>query len=278
MTSIVESEVAFSPDFLRRYVIPDATRERLLAMPWLMPYWVDSNGDMRFVTQSFLVESGGRRILVDTCLGNDKERKNPDFHRLQTPFLERLSEVGVEPGAIDIVLCTHLHFDHVGWNTRWIDGRWLPTFANARYLFSRREWEHWGQRPGHAFVVEDSLKPLFEAGLVDLVDTSEGGWSVTDEVSLVPTPGHSPGHVSVKITSGGHTAIITGDTIHHPCQVGHPEWTSPADSDAKQARATREALLEAARTEGTLVIGTHFAEPAAGRVTGLAGAMRLAGE
>ena len=278
MTSVLESEVAFSPEFLRRYVIPEATPERLLAMPWLMPHWVDAKGDMRFVTQSFLVESCAKRIIVDTCLGNDKERKNPAFHRLQTPFLERLAALGAEPEAVDIVLCTHLHFDHVGWNTRWVDGRWVPTFPHARYLFSRREWDHWRAKPGHAHVVEDSLQPLFEAGQVDLVEVTEAGWPVTDEVSLVPTPGHSPGHVSVRIGSGGRTAIITGDALHHPCQIGHPEWTSPADSDAAQARATREAMLERAEADGALVIGSHFAEPAAGRVTGEQGERRFIGE
>lgn len=277
VSAVLESATAFSPEFLRRYVLPDATRERISQIPWLAPAWADENGDLRFVSQAFLLESQGTRILVDTCLGNDKERKNPAFHRLQTPFLERLLAAGSRPGDVDVVLCTHLHFDHVGWNTRLVDGRWVPTFPRARHLLSRREWEHWGERPGHALVVEDSIRPLFEAGLVDLVDAGEDGFAVTPEVSLVPTPGHTPGHVSVLIRSGGREALITGDLMHHPCQVAHPEWSSPADTDPAQARATREAILEAAAREGRLVMGTHFAPPAVGLVVGGPGGRRFIG-
>lgn len=263
VTAVIESADAFSPEFVRGYVLPDATREALLAMPWLAPHWVDESGDPRFVSQTFLVESRGRRILVDTCLGNDKERKNPAFHRLQTPFLERLAAAGAAPDDIDVVLCTHLHFDHVGWNTRWTGDRWVPTFTRARYLFARDEWAHWDARAAHGYVMNDSLRPVMDAGLVDLVATDH---VITDEVALVPTPGHTPGHVSVRIRSDGAEAIITGDVLHHPCQVAHPEWTNLADTDRAHALATRIALLDDAAARGVLVIGSHFAPPAAGQV------------
>lgn len=285
VVAILETDRAFSAEFLRT-LLPDATRERVREIEWLSPRWAEASGDLRFWTQTFVVRSAGRVVLVDTCLGNDKERKNPAFHRLATPFLERLDLVGVRPDEVDLVVCTHLHFDHVGWNTRRdVGGRWVPTFPNARYLFSRREWEHWGSRPGHAYVVEDSIRPLFEAGLVDLVDlvdpvnvgeashgTHVGAgierFPITSEVSLVPTPGHSPGHCSVLIESRGEVALITGDLIHHPCQVAHPEWGSPADSDGVRALATRQRVLGWARETGATVIGTHFAAPAAGRIVG----------
>lgn len=280
--AILETDQAFSPDFMRT-LLPDASRERVRGIDWLSPRWADASGDLRFWTQTFIVRSAGRVVLVDTCLGNDKERKNPAFHRLTTPFLERLSAAAVRPENVDIVVCTHLHFDHVGWNTRRDDeGNWVPTFPNARYLFSRREWEHWGARPGHAYVVEDSIRPLFEAGQVDLVDAVDVGeasrgdnvgaaldrFPLTTEVSLVPTPGHSPGHCSVLIESRGERALITGDLIHHPCQVAHPEWASPADTDGAMALATRQRILSWARETGATLIGTHFAAPAAGRIVG----------
>lgn len=273
--AILETDQAFSPDFMRT-LIPDASRERVRSIDWLSPRWADESGDLRFWTQTFVVRSAGRVMLVDTCLGNDKERRNPAFHRLATPFLERLDLVGVRPDDVDIVVCTHLHFDHVGWNTRRDEGgRWVPTFPNARYLFSRREWEHWGSRPGHAYVVEDSIRPLFEAGLVDLIDVGEvldgaglARFPITTGVSLVPTPGHSPGHCSVLIESRGERALITGDLIHHPCQVAHPEWGSPADTDGSMALATRQRVLKWARETAASLVGTHFAAPAAGRIVG----------
>ena len=265
VTAVLESSAAFSPDFLRAHVLPDATREAVLAMPWLAPSWATPEGDLRFVTQALVVRSAGRVILVDTCLGNDKPRKNPAFDRLQTPFLDRLATLGLSPEAIDVVVCTHLHFDHVGWNTRWDGARWVPTFPRARYLVSRREWDHWAARPSHGYVFADSLTPLAEAGLVDRVDLPH---ALTPDVTLVAAPGHTPGHAVVAIASGGEQAMITGDALHHPCQVTRPDWTSPADSDRAAAQATREALLAELRASRGLLIGTHFADPCAGHIVG----------
>lgn len=263
ITAVIESTEAFTPEFVRKHVLPAATPEALAALPWLAPHWVDEAGDPRLVSQTFLVASCGRRILVDTCLGNDKERRNPAFHRLQTPLLDRLAAAGAAPEDIDVVLCTHLHFDHVGWNTRWTGAAWVPTFPRARYLFARDEWAHWEARAAHGYVMNDSLRPVMDAGLADLVAPDH---AITDEVALFPTPGHTPGHVSVRIRSGGAEAIITGDALHHPCQIAHPEWPSLADSDREAAHATRAALIDDAAARGVLVIGTHFAPPAAGDV------------
>ncbi|TNF23203.1 MAG: MBL fold metallo-hydrolase, partial [Deltaproteobacteria bacterium] len=256
VTVVMETTDRMGGEFVRRNVIPDATRERLAALPWLAPDWLDAAGDPYLVTQAFVLQSGGVTIVVDTCLGDDKERRNPAFHALKTGFLERLAAAGVAPEAVDVVLCTHLHFDHVGWNTRWDGARWVPTFPRARYLFARVEWEHWGAHGGLDYVLNDSVRPVFAAGLADLVETDH---VVTPEVALVPTPGHTPGHVSVRIRSRGEEALVTGDMIHHPCQVGHPEWTGPADSDRALAHATRAAALEDAAARDVLVLGTHFA-------------------
>lgn len=265
ITAVIETTDAFPGPFLREYVIPDATPEALRELPWLAPSWVDEDGEPRFVTQALLVESQGVKILVDTCLGNDKDRKSAAFHKLATPFVERLAARGAAPRDIAYVMCTHLHFDHVGWNTRWsqTEGRWVPTFERARYLFARSEWQHWSAREGHSYVIEDSIRPVFDAGLVDLVETDH---VITEEVSLLPTPGHTPGHVSVRIRSRGAEAVITGDMMHHPCQIARPEWTGPADSDRALAEATRRDFLREAVARGVVVVGTHFAPPAAGRL------------
>jgi glyoxylase-like metal-dependent hydrolase (beta-lactamase superfamily II) len=163
-------------------------------------------------------------------------------------------------------LCTHLHVDHVGWNTMLVDGKWVSTFPKARYLMGRVEFAHWrGQheRDDMAAIFADSVKPVHEAGLVDLVETDH---RVSDEISLVPTIGHTPGHVSVLIRSQGEQALITGDFMHHPCQIARPHWSSTADSDPDQAQQTRERMLAELAGRPVLVIGTHFAGATAGHI------------
>lgn len=263
VTAVIESTDVFPGAFVRDHLLPEATPAALRAMPWLAPHWADPDGEPRFVSQTFLITTSSQRILVDTCIGNDKPRKNPLFDRLATPFLDRLASAGATPEAIDVVLCTHLHFDHVGWNTRREGARWIPTFPRARYLFSRAEWEHWSARAGHSYVIDDSIRPLLDADLVDLVDLPH---TITDEIDLVPTPGHTPGHASVRLRSAGVEALITGDLIHHPCQVAHPEWKNLADTDPELAHATRTAVLDDVERRHVLLFGTHFAPPAAGHL------------
>jgi glyoxylase-like metal-dependent hydrolase (beta-lactamase superfamily II) len=162
-------------------------------------------------------------------------------------------------------MCTHLHVDHVGWNTMLVDGKWVPTFENARYLYGETEFEHWrGEGEGdYGPLLADSIMPVFDAGLVDLVQQDQ---QICPEIRLVPTPGHTPGHVSVMIESKGESALITGDFLHHPCQFAHPEWSSSPDVDRPQAIATRRAIYEKLAGSPTLVIGTHFATPTAGHL------------
>jgi glyoxylase-like metal-dependent hydrolase (beta-lactamase superfamily II) len=206
-----------------------------------------------------VIETPSRRIVVDTGLGNDKEgRSVPTWNNRKTPFLEAMTAAGFPPDSIDTVFCTHLHVDHVGWNTKLVDGKWLPTFNNARYVFGRTEYEHWrdhSKAPDKAAVFEDSVRPIVDAGRADLVASDH---KLADEISLIPTPGHSPGHFSLLINSDGEEALLTGDVAHHPCQMAHLDWSSTADSDPGQSAATRRELFARFTDTPTLVIGGHF--------------------
>ncbi|MEZ5230655.1 MAG: MBL fold metallo-hydrolase [Acidimicrobiales bacterium] len=173
------------------------------------------------------------------------------------------------------MLCTHLHFDHVGWNTVRVDDRWVPTFPNARYLIAATELDH-VRRDDHMGVLEPSVQPLLDAGLVDAVATDH---RVTSEVRLLPTPGHTPGHVSVTIESAGRRATITGDAVHSPLQFTYPELAaSRFDHDSMQSTETRRALIEAHADVDVLVLGTHFAPPAAGHLHTVDGTVRFLGQ
>jgi glyoxylase-like metal-dependent hydrolase (beta-lactamase superfamily II) len=208
-------------------------------------------------------------------VGNDKDRGGrPPFHMLHTAFLEDLRAAGVAPESIDVVLCTHLHVDHVGWNTRLERGRWVPTFPRARYLFARREWEHWSAERDDDTVriMADSVTPIVEAGLATLVEADH---RISDELWLEPTPGHTPGHVSVRLRSGDADAVITGDLMHHPIQMAEPQWCSHFDVDPEQARKTRRAFCERYADRPVTVLGTHFHHPTAGRIVTHGPAWRL---
>jgi glyoxylase-like metal-dependent hydrolase (beta-lactamase superfamily II) len=165
--------------------------------------------------------------------------------------------------GVDVVICTHLHVDHVGWNTRLSDGRWVPTFPRARYLFARREWEHWTgeDEEGTKRILADSVAPVLEAGLAHLVEMDH---RVADGIWLEPTPGHTPGHVSVRLASDGAEAVITGDLMHHPVQVAEPGWQSSFDTDPTRARETRRAFCARYADRPVAVLGTHFHHPTAG--------------
>jgi len=263
ITKVVELEATGGS----RFILPDATRDAVIGIDWLHPHFMDDDGRLIMSIHALIVETPDRRIMVDTCLGNDKQRAIPGWHMRTGPFLHDIVAAGYPRESIDTVLCTHLHVDHVGWNTMLVDGKWVPTFPNARYLMGQKEFEHWRAR-GAANArgddpFSDSVKPVFDAGLVDLVAADQ---VICPEIRLEPTPGHTPGHVSVRISSKGEEALITGDVMHHPCQMARPDWASAADSDPDQARATRRALLDRCAGAPLLVIGTHFAGPTAGRV------------
>ncbi len=244
-------------------IIPEATRERLREIGWLYPHFVDEGGRMRGSIHALIIETPDRTIMVDTCVGNDKERGNAAWNQLQTTFLDDMAKAGYAIDQVDNVLCTHLHIDHVGWNTMLVDGKWMPTFPKARYLMGQVEFDHWRQHEDtdQAVVMADSVLPVFDAGLVDLVPTDH---KICDQVSLIPTVGHTPGHVSVMIRSQGEEAMITGDFIHHPCQFAHPEWSASVDTDPVQSAVTRRDVFGQYAETPTLIIGTHFHTPTAG--------------
>lgn len=262
VTRISESVVPLPPTSL----LPQATPEALEPhRDWLAPHFLDARGNLPLSIHALVVESGERRILVDTCVG---DRVLPGWEALSTEgsrFLEDLSAAGFPRESIDTVLCTHMHFDHVGWNTMRVGGRWVPTFPNARYLFARLEWEHWCAHRGEPYTesFDEAVAPVVDAGLADLVEMDH---CIDDQVWLEPTPGHTPGHVAVRIASGGAEALITGDLNHHPVQWAEPQWGIQADADAAQAEETRRRVLREHGGRPTLVIGTHYPPPTAGHL------------
>jgi glyoxylase-like metal-dependent hydrolase (beta-lactamase superfamily II) len=272
VSAIVERAGPTRPTWL----LPDATPEAVERhRGWLAPHFLDDKGRFLQSIHTFVVRTPALTVLVDTCVGNDKDRGGrPPFHMLHTAFLEDLRAAGVAPESIDVVLCTHLHVDHVGWNTRLERGRWVPTFPRARYLFARREWEHWSAERDDDTVriMADSVTPIVEAGLATFVEADH---RISDELWLEPTPGHTPGHVSVRLRSGDADAVITGDLMHHPIQMAEPQWCSHFDVDPEQARKTRRAFCERYADRPVTVLGTHFHHPTAGRIVTHGPAWRL---
>ena len=272
VTKIIELEMAGGS----RFLLPQATPEAVREIDWLVPHFATAEGKLVLSIHALIIETPtGRRIMVDTCLGNGKQgRKIPHWNRRQGTFLADIAAAGYPAESIDTVLCTHLHTDHVGWNTMLRNGSWVPTFPRARYLFGRQEFEHWSRAADGAqrAVFDDSVQPIVTAGLHELVEHDH---QLCEEVRLAPSFGHTPGHVSVRIASDGQEAFITGDMAHHPCQFARPHWSTTADSDPAPTEATRRRILgELAGTE-VLVIGTHFAGVSAGRVARNGDAYRL---
>jgi glyoxylase-like metal-dependent hydrolase (beta-lactamase superfamily II) len=255
ITKVVELETVGST----RFILPLASNEEIRKLPWLIPHFATEEGRLKMSIHSLVVETPTRRIVVDTGLGNDKEGRNvPTWNRRQGPFLETMRAAGFPPESIDTVLCTHLHVDHVGWNTRLEEGRWVPTFANARYVFGKTEYEHWrdhSDEPDKAAVFKDSVQPIVDDGKADLVTSTD---RICEEMTLLPTPGHSPGHMSIHIRSNGEEALLTGDVAHHPCQMAHLEWSSTADYDPVQSVVTRRELFARFADTAVLMIGGHF--------------------
>jgi glyoxylase-like metal-dependent hydrolase (beta-lactamase superfamily II) len=249
------------------WLLPDATPEALAPhREWLAPHFLDAKDRFLQSIHTFVVRTPDLTMLVDTCVGNDKDRggRQP-FHMMQTTFLQDLAAAGVAPESVDLVLCTHLHVDHVGWNTRLQSGRWVPTFPRARHLFGRRELEHWSAERDDDTrrIMADSVQPVLDAGLAELVEMDH---RITGEIWLEPTPGHTPGHVSVRLGAAEGGAVITGDLMHHPVQIAEPHWGSHFDTDVEQARKTRRAFCERYAGSPVTVLGTHFHHPTAGHI------------
>lgn len=251
---------------------PLATDEDIARnIDWMAPgHYEPASGRLLLSMHSWLVDTGTAKILIDTCIGNDKDRPGrSDWCNLDTPFLERLAAAGARPEEIDYVLCTHLHADHVGWNTRLVDGRWVPTFPNAKYVFGRKEYDFWPAQfvtdgNGHHLAgYRDSVLPVVEAGQALVVDDYA---EIADCLVVAPAPGHTPGHIALWLTSGGQSAVFTGDIIHHPVQLKIPAWSCFGCKDQVESASTRKRVLAECAERGATLLPAHFMAPFGGRI------------
>ncbi len=264
LSSLIELEEPFMDP--NRF-FPDAESDVLDAHAgWLKPHHLDpATGKLMFCFQSYIVRTGRHTIMIDSCIGNDKERPNrPAWHRRQGTYLDDLAAMGVAPDRIDFVMCTHLHADHIGWNTRRVDGRWMPTFANAKYIIGRQEYAFWEQRyrddptGPRQVAFADSVLPVVEAGRAVFVD---GDHQIEDGIWLEPAPGHTPGNMVVHLRSGNQSAVLLGDSIHHPIQLKRPDWSCVACEDKALSAETRRGLIERYADTDTLMAPAHFVSP-----------------
>lgn len=271
-------EIELSVEYYEKYpFMKEARPAALKEIPWLYPDFITDQGDLKISIHALLVQTPDLNLIVDTCVGNDKPRAIVRNESLHTEFLANLEKAGCGRESIDRVVCTHLHVDHVGWNTMKVGDSWQPTFPNARYLLGRTEFEYWSasESEDQIPVMADSVTPILEAGLVDLVETDH---QVCPEVSFIPTTGHTPGHISVMIESKGEKAMITGDCMHHPSQIARPDWCVSFDEDQAAARQCRQRVLAEVADSQVLIIGTHFAAPTAGHVLGDGDSYRFVGK
>jgi glyoxylase-like metal-dependent hydrolase (beta-lactamase superfamily II) len=277
ITRVLEFEAAlFEPAVLH----PEVSDEIIARhRTWLEPRLMDpTNGFLVFAFHSTVIKTPQATILVDTCSGNDKERPHKlRYHRKSWPYLANLAAAGFAPEDIDYVLCTHLHADHVGWNTQLVGDRWVPTFPNARYLFARREWEHWRVAELRAAYTtdpyyEDSVLPVFDSGQAELVATD---FAFDDSVWIEPWPGHTPGHVCVVVQSQHASVVLSGDIMHTALQCAEPQLNSCFCIDADEARASRRRLLERFADTPVMIIPAHFPSPTARWIRSCNGSFRF---
>jgi glyoxylase-like metal-dependent hydrolase (beta-lactamase superfamily II) len=263
ITSVVEDEIAHIPP---EFFFPDGTAAAVAAHPWVLDDYADPDGNITLRVQALVVQTGARTVLVDPCVGNFKDLLLPFWANQEWPFMERFADAGFTPAAIDTVVHTHVHADHIGWDTHLVDGTWVPTFTDARHLYTAGELEFarvTEDDPHMRYAYRDSIRPILDAGLADeIADDADLG----DGLRLEPSPGHTPGHVSLWIESAGARALVTGDFMHHPVQFAEPDWAEVGDADVDVARATRHRMVRVAADSGALVIGTHFPNRPAGRV------------
>jgi glyoxylase-like metal-dependent hydrolase (beta-lactamase superfamily II) len=258
-------EIRISPQVFISDITPDDIEPHAR---WLYPQFMDpASGDCRLSQHAWLIEASGKRILVDPCVGHRRHRPLLSFyHMIDSPMLDRLGALGISPESIDYVFCTHLHLDHVGWNTRLSDGRYVPTFPNARYLFSRAEDEYWkreltgGMPKEEAFndgVYAECVRPVIEAGLADMI---EGDVRIADCLTLIEAAGHTVGHMAGVLESAGEGAVLAGDALHHPLQVIYPDRRVHG-FDPQRGQATRHKLLDICVQRNFWLAPAHFRAP-----------------
>lgn len=240
-------------------------------LTWMAPDHYDLNSGRLFLSMhSWLIDTGSTNILIDGCIGNSKERPGrPSWCNLDTPFLERLAAAGAQPEEIDFVLCTHLHADHVGWNTRLVNGQWVPTFPKAKYVFGRKELEYWqsqfdsDSKGHHLAAYRDSVLPVIESGQALIVDDYA---EIANCLVIAPAPGHTPGHIAIWLNSGDESAVFTGDIIHHPVQLKTPGWSCFGCKDQLESSITRKRLLSECAERDAMLLPAHFMAPFGGRI------------
>jgi len=261
ISSVVENQTDHIPP---GFFFSDASAEGVTRHRWLVPEYAGADGTISLRVQAFVIEVDGLLVMVDPCVGNGKVRSLPFWHDQSWPFLERLAAAGFSPDAVDLVVHTHLHADHVGWDTRREGDEWVPTFGRARHLYTEADLEYSKNSTTEAEdVYGDSIAPIFASGLAEVVATDA---DLGHGLVLEPSPGHTPGHVSLWIESQGARALITGDFLHHPVQFAEPGWAEIADVDVEEARTTRRRMMARAAETGALVLGTHFSGRPGGRV------------
>jgi len=262
ITRVVEIDRSFFPT---ANMLPESTPESIAKHDsWLRPHFYDTaTGDIGSRIQSYVVRTPRHTVLIDAGVGNDKHRADvPLWHMRNGTYLDDLAAAGVKPEAVDFVVLTHLHIDHVGWNTRLVNGRWVPTFPNAKYVIVGEEWEFWKRECKNneetAVLIEDSVAPIVEAGRATLVDAT---FRIDDHLTFEPWPGHTPGHAAVRLKTSAGDAIFSGDLMHRVVQVAEPQWNSRFCGDGPQARKSREGFVERYADSGTLVCAAHFPRP-----------------
>ena len=274
-------EESYEPNFDAKMFFPDWKPEVVQQhRDWLMPaHYEESSNSLKLSVHSWLLTSGGKRILIDTCVGNHKSRPHrPKWHLMETPYLARLKAAGVEPEQVDMVMCTHLHVDHVGWNTRLENGKWVPTFKNAKYLFAKREYAHWEnehktkglETNGGSF--DDSVLPVVEAGKAVMIDSDH---QPDPMLTIRDYPGHTPGSIAINLKDDGKLACFSGDIMHHPIQVYHPDWSSQFCSDQEMSARSRRKLLEDCVESNALLCPAHFPGENAGYIKSAGDSFRI---
>ena len=261
-------EESYEPNFEAPKFFADWTPEVVKQhRDWLVSNHYDAGSNfLKLSIHSWLLKIGVKTILIDTCVGNHKSRKHrPKWDMMNTPYLDRMKAAGVTPDQVDMVMCTHLHVDHVGWNTRLDNGRWVPTFKNAKYVWSQEDFDFYSKLdkdpekgPANGGSFRDSVLPVVEAGQVQMV---KGGSQLDENLKITPAPGHTPGAIRIEFESRGEKALFCGDILHHAVQVYHPEWNSFACLYQDNARKSRRAAIEHCAGSGALLMLCHFGAP-----------------